>query len=82
MEYEQLKRCYTTVLKQRDKAETEVTVLTNQLDDVLDLLAAEEYRLLNAFQLIKNGVSKGGLKFDDFKLLMDKDHDHNGNMKT
>ena len=82
MEYEQLKRCYTTVLKQRDKAEAKVALLTNQLDDVLDLLAAEEYRLSNAFQLIKNGVSKGGLKFDDFKLLMDKDHDHNGNMKT
>ena len=82
MEYEQLKRCYTTVLKQRDKAETKVTVLTNQLDDALDLLAAEECRLLNAFQLIKNGVRVGGLKFDDFKLLMDKDHGHNGNMKT
>ena len=82
MEYEQLKRCYNTVLKQRNAAEGEVIELTNQLNDTLDSLAIEEQRLLNAFQLIKNGVIRSSLNFDDFKILMDKNHDHNGNMKT
>lgn len=36
MTYEQLERCYKTVLKQRDKAETKVTELTHELDDALD----------------------------------------------
>ena len=82
MEYEQLERCYKTVLKQRDEAETKLVELSNQLDDALEVMDAQENRLLNAFQLVKNGINKGYLKFYDFKLLMDKKHDHKGNLVT
>jgi len=35
-------------------------------------------RLINAFQLIKNGKQLGHLKFDEFCTRMDLEHDHNG----
>lgn len=37
-----------------------------------------ELRLMNAFQLVKNGKQIGYLKFDEFAKLMDQPHDHNG----
>lgn len=36
-------------------------------------------RLLNAFQLVKNGKKIGYLKFDQFCERMDIKHDFNGN---
>lgn len=44
-----------------------------------ELDIAEE-RLLNAFQLVKNGKQISYLKFEGFKKLMDKKHDHEGNL--
>ena len=42
MEYEQLERCYKTVLKQRNEAETKVVDLECKLDDVLsDIIACD-----------------------------------------
>ena len=38
-----------------------------------------EARLLNAFQLVKNGKQYSGLKFNEFKNLLDNKFDHNGN---
>lgn len=35
MTYEQLEKCYNTVLKQRDEAESKVTLLTSLIDDDL-----------------------------------------------
>ena len=37
-----------------------------------------EAMLLNAFQLIKNGKCVTWLKFDQFKELVKRPHDHNG----
>lgn len=48
---------------------------------VTDLEKAEE-RLLNAFQLIKNGKQISYLKFEEFKKMLDKERDHNGNIVT
>jgi hypothetical protein len=44
-----------------------------------ELIEAEE-RLLNAFQLIKNGKKIAQLKYSEFKKLMDKKHDYNGEL--
>jgi hypothetical protein len=35
MEYEQLERCYKTVLKQRDNADTKVSILTLALENIM-----------------------------------------------
>ena len=43
-------------------------------------LKESQKRLLNAFQLVKNGKTIGHLKFDEFERLMDKKHDHNGDI--
>ena len=43
-------------------------------------LAEAENRLLNAFQLVKNGKHIGYLKFDEFLLMLDKKHDCEGNI--
>ena len=37
-------------------------------------------RLLNAFQLIKNGKQTGYLKFDEFVKSMDNQRDYNGKL--
>jgi len=36
-------------------------------------------RLLNAFQLVKNGKKIGHLKYHEFSKKMDSPYDHNGN---
>jgi len=38
MEYEQLERCYKTVMAQRDKAEAELVTLTNKLEDLREVV--------------------------------------------
>ncbi len=43
---------------------------------------SEDERLLNAFQLVKNGKKITHLKFEDFKKLMKKRHDFHGNKET
>jgi hypothetical protein len=35
-------------------------------------------RLLNAFQLIKNGIKISHMKFDEFEKAMDNEYDCNG----
>ena len=45
-------------------------------------LAEAESRLLNAFQLVKNGKQIGYLKFEEFLTLLDKKHDHEGNIAS
>jgi len=37
-------------------------------------------RLLNAFQLLKNGKQISHLKFEEFVKLTSKPHDHEGNL--
>lgn len=39
-----------------------------------------EERLLNSFQLVKNGVKIGHLKFDEYCLMLDQDINHDGKM--
>ena len=42
----------------------------------------DDERLLNAFQLVKNGKKISHLKFEEFKKLMENKYDHKGNMLT
>lgn len=41
MEYDQLERCYKTVLRQRDEAETKVIELSDKLDDLREAVEVE-----------------------------------------
>ena len=47
--------------------------------DLVELEKAEK-RLVNAFRLVKNGKRMRGYKFHEFKLLMDKPYDQEGNL--
>jgi len=42
---------------------------------------ALEDKLLNAFQLVKNGKSYPHIKYDEFEKLLERDIDHNGVIK-
>jgi len=44
-------------------------------------LEKADNRLLNAFQLVKNGVKIGNLKFSEFKVMLGKERDSNGNYR-
>lgn len=56
------------------------TVQINSVaEEALALIEQLNNRLLNAFQLVKNGKKIGHLKFDEFSESMDKKYDYNGN---
>ena len=42
---------------------------------IAELEGDKDEELLNAFQLVKNGIRKSWLKFDDFKKLIKRPHD-------
>lgn len=58
-----------------------IAALEEENRQLLLELRLADYRLLNAFQLVKNGKQIGFLKFYDFKKLMDEYHDNEGNIK-
>ena len=54
----------------------------SQYETIIALVEKEcDAKLLNAFQLVKNGIQIGTLKFPEFKKLMEIKHDHNGKAK-
>ena len=42
------------------------------------IIEQQDFMLLNAHQLVKNGIAKPWLKFEEFKELMKFEYDHNG----
>lgn len=63
-----------------DELKKIVDDLSENHNKLARVIEEQEAMLLNAFQLVKNGKSYGHLKFSDFKELVSKKHDHEGNM--
>jgi len=56
-----------------------IAVYGELINMILDEVKEDaDNRLLNAFQLVKNGIKISTLKFPEFKKLMETKHDHNG----
>lgn len=79
---EKLKICVNVLFAKHKKA-TDIFIdgyhagiTDNKLSN--DTIQEQERMLLNAHQLVKNGISKPWIKFDEFKILMKFDHDING----
>lgn len=56
--------------------------LSEKLKKSALIIETQENMLLNAFQIAKNGKHLGHLKFEEFKKLVSKKHDHNGVLCT
>jgi hypothetical protein len=79
---EKLKICFDVICA-KNKKETYIFIngyhaglADNKFSN--EVIQEQERMLLNAHQLVKNGISKPWLKFDEFKTLMKFDHDING----
>jgi len=49
-------------------------------EDLREEMELQEERLLNAFQLVKNGVKMSGLMFSEFKRVMEFKRGHDGKL--